>query len=144
MSGSSEYPRPRLAADVVLFQGDSAQRCVLLVRRAHPPYEGAWAFPGGFVEEYESVKDAARRELAEETGLVVDVPLRLLGVYGARGRDPRGWVVSTVFAADLGALRRPQPVAGDDAAEARFWAVNGLPPLAFDHEAILAEVIGTL
>jgi 8-oxo-dGTP diphosphatase len=144
MNGSNEYPCPRLTADVVLFHGGAPDRSVLLVRRGNPPYQGTWAFPGGFVEEYESVTDAARRELAEETGLAVDVPLRLLGVYGEQGRDPRGWVVSTVFAADLGTGAQPLPVGGDDAAEARFWPVSALPPLAFDHEAILAEVLGTL
>jgi 8-oxo-dGTP diphosphatase len=145
MNDTHEYPRPRLTADVALFHGATDSRKLLLVRRGNPPFEGAWALPGGFVDEYESVEDAARRELTEETGLVLATHARLLGIYGQAGRDPRGWVVSAVFVADLGeATPAPEPRGGDDAAEARFWPVAALPDLAFDHSGIVADALGIL
>jgi len=69
---------------------------VLLVRRGNEPFKDEWALPGGFVDESERPEDAGRRELAEETGLSYEGPLRLVGVYGDPGRDPRGWTVSAV------------------------------------------------
>ena len=65
----SDYPKPALAADVVALSFDGAALSVLLIRRAHEPFQGKWALPGGFVEPDESVDEAARRELEEETGL---------------------------------------------------------------------------
>ena len=129
-------PRPMLTVDVVAVASPADARRVLLVERANPPFAGHWALPGGFVERGEQVKDAARRELAEETGLRVG-GLELLGVYDTPGRDPRGWTVSVVY---LARLPREESVAGgDDAREARWFPVEGLPELAFDHALILAD-----
>lgn len=125
--------------------GEARERLLLLIRRGRPPFAGSWALPGGFVDEYEEPRHAVVRELAEETGLVWrdTGALELLGVYGAEGRDPRGWTVSVVYLCDLGGSPAP-PVAGaDDAVEARWWPLGGLPELAFDHAAIVAEAFGS-
>lgn len=140
--GTSSHPRPMLTVDVAVLTGgslagDSAPR-VLLVQRAHPPFAGEWALPGGFVEERERVADAAPRELAEETGLAL-TSLRLLGVYDTPGRDPRGWTVSITYFATV----PPEPAltAGDDARQARWFPADKLPKLAFDHAAILGDAL---
>jgi 8-oxo-dGTP diphosphatase len=112
---------------------------VLLVRRAHEPFEGRWALPGGFVDEGELPETAALRELQEETGLRAGVPFSLVGVYGAPGRDPRGWTVSAAYLAMLDdevAVR-----GGDDAAEAAWVPVADLPHLAFDHDVIVRDAL---
>lgn len=109
---------------------------MLLVRRGREPYAGTWAFPGGFVELGESLESAARRELGEETGLV-GVALRQLGAFGDPGRDPRGWVVTVAYTGVVPDERAELVEEGDDAAEARWWPTEDLPPLAFDHGKIL-------
>lgn len=131
------HPRPALTADVVALAHIGAVPHVLLIRRGNDPFAGQWALPGGFVDEWERPMDAARRELAEETGLRYEGVLELVGVYGEPGRDPRGWTVSVVYRALLEAVRE---VAGsDDAAEARWFALDALPPLAFDHGTVVAD-----
>ena len=87
---------------------------------------------------HEQVAEAAPRELAEETGLRVDAgALELLGVYDTPGRDPRGWTVSVVY---IARVPGESAVAGaDDAGDARWFAVEELPELAFDHALILAD-----
>ena len=133
-----DYPRPALSVDVVAVAGPAESRCVLLVRRGQEPFTGRWALPGGFVDENEPLGAAARRELAEETGLVLDTPLAHVGAFGDPGRDPRGWTVSVVFGAliDDGT---PPVRGGDDAAEAAWHQLGSLPPLAFDHDDVLAR-----
>lgn len=123
---------PALTTDCVVFD---ARGRVLLIRRGNPPFEGSYALPGGFVEVGESVEDACRRELSEETGLDVG-NLRLIGVYSDPGRDPRGHTCSVAFLARVGSA---SPIAGDDAAAADWvenWRAQGL---AFDHAQILAD-----
>ena len=84
----------------------------------------------------ESPRDAALRELAEETG-APEVPLMELGIYGAPGRDPRGWVVTSAWLGFATAALRV--TAGDDAARAEWHRLDQLPALAFDHAAILQD-----
>jgi len=136
VSPSYEYPRPALTADCVIFGRDRQGLKVLLIRRAAEPYAGRWALPGGFVQQGEAPEEAARRELKEETGLDGG-PLEQLRTFGRPGRDPRGWVVTVAFWSLLEVLPAA-PRAGDDAREARWFALSQLPPLAFDHEEILA------
>ncbi len=112
---------------------------MLLVERGQEPYAGRWALPGGFLLPDESAETAARRELAEETGLadVTGLHLEQLRTYSEPGRDPRMRVVSVAFAALL--PDPPEPHAGSDAAEARWMPYDEARGLAFDHDRILAD-----
>ena len=112
---------------------------VLLVERGQEPYAGHWALPGGFVQPDESAETAARRELAEETGLsdVSGLHLEQLRTYSEPDRDPRMRVVSVAFAALL--PDPPEPRGGSDAADARWVPYGAARPLAFDHDRILAD-----
>ncbi|HZT80447.1 MAG TPA: NUDIX hydrolase [Gemmataceae bacterium] len=129
------YPRPALTADLILISREARPR-VLLIRRKHDPFAGVWALPGGFVEENEPLETAARRELKEEAGLDA-AELEQLHTFGDPGRDPRGWTVSVAFIGRVDP-ETVRPRAGDDAAEVGWHPLDALPPLAFDHEKILA------
>ncbi len=134
MSYTYDHPRPALTVDIVLFQEGGGGTEVLLIERGHPPFAGTWALPGGFVDEGEAPDEAALRELAEETG-VTGVSLHQVGAFGEPGRDPRGWVVSVAYWARVS---RPSRIeAADDAADAAWWPLDDLPPLAFDHRQIV-------
>jgi 8-oxo-dGTP diphosphatase len=135
------YPRPMVTVDVVALAGASDVLSVLLVQRAHEPFAGRWALPGGFVEEDERLVVAAARELQEETALRAG-ELELLGMYDTPGRDPRGWSVSAVYIARLATERNVH--GGDDASDARWFSARALPPLAFDHAIILADALARL
>lgn len=130
-------------ADVVLLGTRDGQEYVLLIQRDWPPYEGAWALPGGHVDpEDEDEEVAGRRELAEETGIDADGwVLELIGTYAQPGRDPRGAYKTWAWLARIDHL--PQPVAGTDARAARWWpvaeALAQRDLLAFDHHRILTD-----
>ncbi len=127
------YPTPALAVDGILFRAGK----ILLVQRGHPPFEGSWAFPGGFVEIGESAEAAVVREVEEETGLRTQ-SMRLVGFYSEPGRDPRGHVASAVYLlrAAGGKLK-----GGSDARRAEWWPTDRTPPLAFDHDRILSDAL---
>jgi 8-oxo-dGTP diphosphatase len=129
------WPRPSLTVDVVLLSGDPAAS-VLLIERGHDPCAGAWALPGGFVDQGERVYQAALRELQEETGIAAG-PLTLLGVYDTPGRDPRGWTISVTYIHRV--TEQLDAVGGDDASAARWFGLDELPELAFDHATIIAD-----
>ena len=124
---------PALTVDCVLFDVHGR---VLLIRRKNEPFKGGYALPGGFVDVGESVEDACRREVLEETGLTVK-DLRLIGVYSDPRRDPRGHTVSAAFLASLDEPTTPK--AGDDAAAAEWVADWRGQTLAFDHAQILDD-----
>lgn len=131
-----EYPRPMLTVDAAVFHRDrDGVDRVLLIRRAHAPFAGCWALPGGFLDMDETLEAAATRELAEETGLR-GLNLRQCCIADAPDRDPRGRTLSVVYAGELRG-DMPQPRAGDDAAEAAWHTVSRLPPMAFDHRALV-------
>ena len=126
-----------LTVDMVVLT-DASAPSLLLVQRAHPPFAGEWALPGGFVEAGERISEAAPRELAEETGLEAGA-LWLLGVYDTPGRDPRGWTVSIAYLTTVG---EEVPVRGaDDASDARWFQTCELPELAFDHSTIISDAL---
>lgn len=137
MSYTYEFPRPSVTTDILVFSIRDGVLQVLLIERKFDPFKGAWAIPGGFVQMDEDLTEGALRELEEETGLS-GIPIRQLGAYGEPGRDPRGRVITIAFialvpSADLIAK------GGSDAQDARWFPVDELPPLAFDHARILAD-----
>lgn len=135
-----DYPRPALTVDCVIFGHDEeAVLKVLLIERAHAPFAGKWALPGGFVDEGETVEQAALRELQEETGLA-GVSVQELGVWSAPGRDPRGWTVSVAFVAQV-RIADCRIAAGSDAQKAEWLAVDSLAEMAFDHLDILKRAL---
>lgn len=123
---------PLLAVDCVMT--DDKGR-VVLIRRGHPPFEGAYALPGGFVDVGETVEDACRREMKEETNLDIS-NLMLVGVYSEPGRDPRGHTVSVAFRADADFSKLQ---AGDDATAAELVDDWRILDIAFDHKKILHD-----
>jgi 8-oxo-dGTP diphosphatase len=157
MAFAYSHPRPALTVDCVVFGiGGAAEPelQVLLVERRDEPFEGHWALPGGFVvvsddgEQGEDLEAAARRELAEETGLRVEY-LEQLYTFGRPGRDPRGRVVTVAYYA---LVRSSRVSAGSDASAAQWWPVTALPQrggggagaLAFDHGEILRIAVARL
>ena len=147
----SVYPHVGVTADVILFANLSGDMHVLLIQRGQHPYKGRWALPGGFVELDEDLEEAARRELAEETGVLVRPgTLEQLAAYGKPGRDPRMRIVTIAF---VGLVETLPPVSGgSDAAKARFWPISELdlgsgeaagdaPALAFDHHVIISDAL---
>ena len=128
------YPRPAVTVDAVVFDTREGRPHVLLIRRGQPPFEGRWALPGGFIGIDEPLEDAVKRELAEETGIEARDVLQI-GAFGDPDRDPRGRTIGVAYL--VRSFSPGTPAAGDDAAEARWWPLDGLPRLAFDHEKIL-------
>ncbi len=129
------YPRPALTVDCVVFGLDEQDLKVLLIQRALDPFAGCWALPGGFVDVAETLDDAARRELEEETGLRIRF-LEQLYTFGDVARDPRERVVTVAYYA-LVRLDEYPIRAASDARDTAWFPVCSPPPLAFDHQHIL-------
>jgi 8-oxo-dGTP diphosphatase len=142
MVDTSEHPRPALTVDCVVFGLDEEDLKVLLIQRGVEPFQGRWALPGGFVRLEETLEEAARRELEEETG-VRQVFLEQLYTFGAVDRDPRERVVSVAYYA-LVKLSDHRIKATTDARDAAWFAVSDVPALAFDHDDILALALERL
>jgi 8-oxo-dGTP diphosphatase len=129
-------PTLTMTTDIVIFTIRGERPEVLLIQRGNPPFQGRWALPGGLVEESEDIDVCASRELEEETG-VRGLELEQLHTFGAPHRDPRGRYVTVAYYT----LVRPdrlKPRAASDAATVRWFAVDDLPSLAFDHAEIIA------
>jgi len=135
MSFNYEYARPALTIDCVVFGLAQGELKLLLIQRGQSPFKGDWALPGGFVEMDETLDEAAKRELQEETGVKIAY-LEQLYTFGAINRDPRERVVSVAYYALVKALSHT-PKAASDAQEAAWFSVAETPKLAFDHDAIL-------
>jgi len=141
----ADYERPSVTVDVVIFTILQSELKTLLIRRKHWPFEGCWAFPGGFIRMTESLEEAAYRELYEETGVEREaVYLEQLYTFGDPERDPRTRVITIAYFALVGADKLRQPRAGDDAADVRWFSVYHPPELAFDHNQILQYAITRL
>lgn len=131
-----DHARPGLTVDLVIIYNFDDDLKILLIKRGNDPFKGSWALPGGYVEEGETISQAAHRELEEETG-ITDVELSQMGTYGDPGRDPRGWTATVVF---MGHVADMEANAGDDAKEAKWFSMKELPELAFDHGKILQDL----
>lgn len=136
-----KYPAQALTADLAIFTIRDERLCVLLIKRGGHPEKGKWALPGGFVNVDESVDQAAARELMEETNIALDeTHLEQLKTYARPGRDPRGYIVSCTYVALV--PKAQDPVAGDDAKEAKFFPVSEVLAsfdLAFDHDDAIRD-----
>lgn len=137
---SYRYPHPSVTTDCVIFSFDGTKLKVLLVQRGVEPYKGRWAFPGGFMKMDESAEEGALRELPEETGMS-GAYIKQFHAFSEPARDPRERVITIAFYA----LVKMQEVKGaDDAADARWFALDEVPSLAFDHDLILRTALGEL
>ena len=127
-----------VTVDILVFRATSERHELLCIQRTHAPFEGHWALPGGFVDADESLDAAAARELREETGLDA-LPLRQLGAFGDPDRDPRGRSITIAYYALL--TSEQQVRAEDDAAVARWFSLDDLPEMAFDHHEIVRSAV---
>lgn len=131
-------PHIFLTVDIILTRQINSKPEVLLIQRLNEPFKSKWALPGGFVDKGEDLEPAAKRELLEETSVSIK-NLSQFKTYGKPGRDPRGDTVSVVFYAEVDDNVIAQ--AADDAKDVRWFAMNDLPDLAFDHAEILSDFI---
>jgi len=142
----SQFPAFAVTVDVVVLTMSNGRLHVLLVRRGVAPFEGMWAIPGGFKRPIETLDEAAKRELLEETGVDGASLLRQFGAYGDPERDPRLNVVTIAYLAVLPEVSGI--VAGTDAAGAALVPVsdvlNGKIELAFDHAQIVRDATDRL
>ncbi len=135
-----DYPRPAVTTDCVIFGFDNDGLSVLLVERGLEPFKGCWAFPGGFLQMDEDAETGAKRELMEETGFRAEY-IEQFGTFSEVGRDPRGRVITI---AHLALVKKAEVNGGDDAAQARWFPIDQVPQLAFDHDRILRVALRTL
>lgn len=138
----TKYPQPSVTVDVLVFVIMDQKLQVALIKRGVAPYKNRWAIPGGFVHIDESLEEAARRELAEESG-VQGVFLEQLYTFGAPSRDPRGRVITVAYYA-LVPDQNITLAASTDARVAQWFPVDAIPTLAFDHKAILSLALERL
>lgn len=131
-------PHIFLTVDIILTRQLNSTTEVLLIQRLNEPFKNKWALPGGFVDKGEDLEPAAKRELLEETSISIK-SLTQFKTYGKPGRDPRGDTVSVVFYAKVDENVIAQ--AADDAKDVRWFPMDSLPELAFDHEEILGDFI---
>lgn len=138
---SSPVSDIKVAVDAIVF-GYSKQEgvSILLIQRKYPPFKNAWAIPGGFILPDETLEDAVKRELREETGIEVNY-LEQLYTFGAPKRDPRQRVISIAYMALVKSSQFQQLKASTDAENAQWFNFQELPPLAFDHREILEAAI---
>ena len=125
-----------VTVDAVIFYRKADILNVLLIKRKNEPFRDQWALPGGFLEEDETMQEGANRELEEETGLKLE-KLQQIGAFGTPGRDPRGRTISIAFVGLIGTEAKVK--ASDDAVEVKWFNLNNLPVLAFDHRDIISE-----
>ena len=135
MTHTYDFARPAITVDCVVFGFDDGDLKVLLIQRELAPYRGKWALPGGFVHVDETLDEAARRELEEETG-ITRLYLEQLYTFGDLERDPRERVITVAYYA-LVKLSDHRIRAASDATRAAWFGVDDLPHLAFDHADII-------
>lgn len=138
---SYDYPRPAVTTDVAVLRLEREPE-ILLIQRGQVPYKDMWALPGGFMEMEETLEEAARRELLEETGIRAGELIRF-DSYDRVDRDPRGRTITQVFIM-IWKEEMGTPEAGSDASALQWFGLNSLPPLAFDHADIVTDVISMI
>jgi len=139
-----DYPKPSVTVDMIIFAIKENSLKILLVKRNIQPFKGEWALPGGFIHLEESLEDAAKRELQEETG-VKEVYLEQLYTFGDTKRDPRGRVITISYFALISPTQSEQELkATTDVSEAKWFDLKNLPFLAFDHSKIIQYAIKRL
>ena len=142
MKYSYEYPRPAVTVDAAIFRKKDDNWQVLFIQRGNEPFIGMWALPGGFVEMNETLEEAVARELKEETGLE-GVSMEQLHAFSTVNRDPRHRTISIVFWG-LVAVDQGKILAGDDARDAKWFGIDQLPELAFDHQEVMKIAVEKL
>lgn len=125
-----------VTVDIVVLREKNNQKEILLIQRKNEPFQNHWALPGGFVDKDEDLETAAKRELEEETNVVAE-KLQQMKTYGNPYRDPRGYMVSVAYVTQVDS--NTNAVAADDAKALRWFAVENLPELAFDHQIIIED-----
>ena len=135
-----KYPHPSVTTDCVIFGYDGTKLNVLLIERGIEPFKGRWAFPGGFIKMDETALMGAKRELLEETGLK-DAYIRQFHTFSEVDRDPRERVITIAYYA---LVRISEVKGGDDAARAKWFPLDQIPSLAFDHDMILRQATAEL
>lgn len=135
-----KYPHPSVTADCVIFGFDGVAIKVLLIQRGIEPFKGKWAFPGGFMKMDETAEECAKRELEEETGLN-NASVEQFYTFSDVNRDPRERVITV---AHYALVRLSEVKGGDDAASARWFSMDEVPSLAFDHDRILRMALSRL
>jgi 8-oxo-dGTP diphosphatase len=139
---SNKFEKPSVTVDIVIFTVRGQDLKVLLVKRDISPFKGSWALPGGFVRISESLEEAAKRELVEETG-VKDVYLEQLYTFGDPKRDPRTRVITVTYFALINS-QNVQLKASTDVSDVQWFSTYDLPKLAFDHEKIVKYALQRL
>jgi 8-oxo-dGTP diphosphatase len=136
-----QYPRAAITVDAIVYVTESETTWILLIERRKDPFKNKWALPGGFIDMDETLEEACKRELFEETGLKVEA-MTQFKAYDAINRDPRHRTISVVFSVQLN--KKAHVEGGDDAALAAWFPITELPELGFDHAQIMKEFISTL
>ncbi len=131
-------PKIFVTVDVVLFRKMNSRYEILLIQRLNDPFKSYWALPGGFVDENEDLETAAKRELFEETDIQL-FQVKQLKAYGNPNRDPRHHTISVVFIGEIDSLAEAK--AKDDAKAVKWFTIDELPALAFDHAEIIRDAI---
>jgi 8-oxo-dGTP diphosphatase len=139
MAYTYEYPRPAVTADCIVITKEAEPK-VLLIERGGEPFKGCWALPGGFMNMDETTEQCAFRELEEETGLK-NTAVEQFYTFSDVNRDPRERVITV---AHYALVRLSEVKGGDDAASARWFAMDEVPSLAFDHDRILRMAVNRL
>lgn len=134
-----EYPRPAVTVDALVFRLVNQVAQILLIQRGNEPFKGMWACPGGFIDMEETPEQAVVRELQEETSLT-GIKLFQFHTYGGVDRDPRHRTIAIAYAGLLNE-GTAKVQSGDDAADARWFDIEHLPSLAFDHNQIINDGI---
>lgn len=131
-------PHIFVTVDVVLCRKYDGKTQMLLIQRKNDPYKDYWALPGGFVDKDEDIEVAAKRELFEETDIQL-YQVKQIGAYGKPDRDPRHHTLSVAYYGEIDALAEAR--AKDDAKNVRWFAIDELPALAFDHSDIVRDAM---